>query len=239
MVSPWLCILIASVTILSLSRVLKWPREIEAALLILAALGNTGFLGVPMIQSLFGLEYVAIGVIYDQLGTFIAVTTYATIVIAIYGGEGDARVKTVIRRVLLFPPFITLIVALFLEADTLEIVTPLLKLMAASVIPLTMFSIGMQFSFKTESTVKAPLIIGLAVKMILLPVLIGLLGYGLSISDSVLQVSIFQSATPPMVTGAVLLTAHNIAPKFVSSVLGFGTLVALIWLPFVFIILNG
>lgn len=237
--SPWLCVIIAACSVLFFSRLLKWSREVEGALLVLCALGNTGFLGMPMIKSLFGLEHLAIAAVYDQLGTFIAVTTYAGIVIAVYSGDGDVKLKSVIKNVLLFPPFMALMIALTLRSDTLTPIEPALELMAVTLIPLTMLSIGMQFSFKVDKLYIVPLATGLSIKMLLLPLLIGLLAYLLSISTAVLQVSIFQSATPPMVTGAVLLASHNIAPKFTASVLGFGTLVALIWLPLLSILLTS
>lgn len=235
--SPWLCVLFAALSVLCLSRLMRWPREIEGALLVLCALGNTGFLGVPMVKSLFGLEHLAIAALYDQLGTFIAVTTYAAVVVAVYSGAGGLRIKTILKNVLLFPPFIALIIALFLSEDALAPVEPVLELMALTLIPLTMLSIGMQFSFKVDQRHITPLAAGIGIKMLLLPTMIGFLGYFLSISPSVFQASVFQSATPPMVTGAVLLASHNIAPKFTASVLGFGTLLALIWLPLVYLFL--
>lgn len=236
--SPWLGILIAGVCVLSLSRLLKWPREIEGALLILSALGNTGFLGVPMVHSLFGLEHLAIAVIFDQFGTFIAVTTYAIFITMLYGADEKISIIKILKNVLLFPPFLALLLALFLGPDSLTPLEPVLEIMSLCVIPLTMLSIGMQFSFRVEKNIMLPLLSGLGIKMFLLPLVIGFLGYALSISTPVLQVSIFQSATSPMVTGAILLLSHRIAPKFTASILGFGTLLSLIWLPLLFIFLN-
>lgn len=236
--SPWLCVLIAAISVIGISRILEWPREIEGALLVLCTLGNTGFLGLPMIKSLFGLEHLAIAAMYDQFGTFIALTTFATIVVAIYSGEGKVEAKTVIRNVILFPPFVTLIFALFLKPDSLQPIESLLEIMAMMIIPLTMLSIGMQFSFRVDRNIMLPLAIGLGIKMLLLPMAIALLGYLLSVSEPAFQVSVFQSATSPMVTGAVLLISHKIEPKFTASVLGFGTLLALVWLPIIFIVLK-
>ncbi len=207
--------------------------------MVLTALGNTGFLGVPMIKSLFGLEHLAIAVVFDQLGTFIAVSTYGTILVALYSGEQNVSTIKILKKVLLFPPFISLIVALFLSPTTLAPVHQLLDIMAAALIPMTMLSIGMQFVFRVDQEDLFPLVAGLSIKMLFLPLMIGLLGYVLSVSPAVLQTSIFQSATPPMVTGAVILTASHIAPKFTASVLGFGTLLALFWLPLVYLLLNA
>lgn len=206
--------------------------------MVLTALGNTGFLGVPMIKSLFGLEHLAIAVVFDQLGTFIALSTYGTILVAVYSGHQRVSPIQIAKKILFFPPFITLIVALFLSPTTLAPVHQLLEIMAAALIPMTMLSIGMQFVFRVDQQDLFPLVAGLSIKMLLLPLVIAALGYGLSVSPAVFQTSVFQSATPPMVTGAVILTANHIAPKFTASMLGFGTLLALIWLPMVYFILN-
>jgi hypothetical protein len=237
--APWLCLAIAATTVLLLSRVFKWPREIEGALLVLTALGNTGFLGMPMIDSLFGLEHLAIAVVFDQLGTFIALSTYGIILVAIYSGDQRVSSIQIVKKILFFPPFITLIFALFLSPTSLAPIHQILEIMASALIPITMLSIGMQFVFRVDREDLVPLIAGLSIKMLLLPLVIGVLGYGLSVSAAVFQTSVFQSATPPMVTAAVILTAHNIAPKFTASVLGFGTLLALFWLPMVYFILNA
>ena len=237
--APWLSVIISAFFVILLARAFHWPRDIQGALLILTALGNTGFLGLPMIKALFGLEHVAVAVVYDQLGTFILVTTYATILVAIYSGDEKVAALAIVKKVLFFPPFVTLVVALLLPADILLPVEFILEAMAAAVIPITMLSIGMQFSFRVEKDYLRPLIAGLSLKMLVMPIFIAGLGYWLSISEVIWQSSVFQSATPPMVTGAVLLTAHNIAPKFTASMLGFGTILALIWLPAVYWLLNG
>ena len=236
--SPWLCILITIIAVMLLSRLFHWSREIEGALLILAALGNTGFLGLPMIKVFFGLEHLALAVVFDQLGTFIAVTTYATILVAIYSGDGQVSAKSIIKKVIFFPPFVTLIVAFLIPAGLLVPAEPLLEIVALGVIPITMLSIGMQFNFKVDKRYLNPLVIGLTLKMLLMPIAIAFIGYALSISEVIWQTSVFQSATPPMVTGAVLLTAHNIAPKFTASMLGFRTILALFWLPLIYFLLN-
>ena len=237
--APWLAVVISAFFVILVSRAFCWPRDIQGALLILTALGNTGFLGLPMIKAFFGLEHVAVAVVYDQLGTFILVTTYATILVALYSGEEKISSLAIVKKVLFFPPFVTLIIALLLPTDTLQPIESILEIMATAVIPITMLSIGMQFSFRVDKSYLRPLVFGLTLKMLALPIVIAILGYWLSISPVIWQSSVFQSATPPMVTGAVLLTAHNIAPKFTATMLGFGTILALIWLPVVYWLLNA
>lgn len=78
--------------------------------MITAGLSNTSFVGIPAIEALYGKQYIPVAVIIDQMGTFLLV---ALVVIPLVDflriGEFSLRVAT--RNLLLFPPFIALILA--------------------------------------------------------------------------------------------------------------------------------
>ena len=65
---PWILLLLVSALILVLGRLLHWSRDIIVALLIVLPLGNTSFLGFPMIEALFGGDWLPYAMIYDQIG---------------------------------------------------------------------------------------------------------------------------------------------------------------------------
>lgn len=46
-------------------------------------LGNTGFVGIPLVEALLGKEAVAYAILYDQFGTFIALNTLGSFIAAI------------------------------------------------------------------------------------------------------------------------------------------------------------
>lgn len=237
-VMPWIALGFAVVMVLVLSRITHLPPDIRCALLVLAALGNTGFLGVPMVKVLFGGDAIGYAVIYDQLGTFIAVSTYGVILVSSFREKGQLQPLKMLRSILLFPPLITLVVALFLAADTLAPIEQPLRWISWLLIPLTMLSIGMQFRFRVEADFVQPLLAALVIKMALAPLLIYAIVRLLPISPEIFTAVVFQTATPPMVTGAILLLSRGIAPQFTASVLGFGTLIALVWLPLVALMLR-
>ena len=81
---PWLLLLIVVMLILAISRYLKWSKEVTVALLIVLPLGNTSFLGFPMISAFFGDSYLPYALIYDQVGSFVALATYSTMLAAVY-----------------------------------------------------------------------------------------------------------------------------------------------------------
>ena len=63
------------------------------------------------------------------------------------------------------------------------------------------------------------------------PLVVGVAAILLGIPEEMREVALFQAAMPPIVAGAVLLIAQGLAPRYAVSVLGFGTLIALAYLP--------
>ena len=238
-VAPWIMIACIALILLLLRRRHGWSPELLCACLVLAPMGNTGNLGYPMLKAFFTDAQAAMGIIFDQLGTFIALCTYATILIAIYAGKGSVSAAQILARIFRFPPFITLLVALLVPAFWLvEPIHSLLRWISYCIVPLSMFSIGLQFRFSGLIGDSRPLAWTLSLKMLLAPLLVYLVGSALGIADEMLDVAVFQAAMPPMVAGVVLLLAQGLASRFAISVLGLGTLLALAYLPVLGWLLN-
>ncbi|HMW08786.1 MAG TPA: AEC family transporter [Leptospiraceae bacterium] len=70
-----------------------------ACLLLTAGLGNTSFLGIPMIETFFGKEFIWIGILCDQPGTFLILSLVA-IPIAFYQVNIGSDRKLVINATL-------------------------------------------------------------------------------------------------------------------------------------------
>ena len=92
-----------------LGRVLHWTRARIGALILVCGLGNTSFIGFPLIEALRGQEGLTLAVLADQAGCFVALAVGGTLVAALYSGHSVAPM-TIARRVLLFPPFVSLLV---------------------------------------------------------------------------------------------------------------------------------
>ena len=82
---PWGMLLFSFVLIQILSRLLKWERATTGCLLLLIPLGNTSFLGIPMVKAFFGDNAIPYALLYDQLGSFLALATYGSLILAFYG----------------------------------------------------------------------------------------------------------------------------------------------------------
>ena len=106
-IMPWGMLLFSAALIFIISGLFRWDRATTGCLLLLIPLGNTSFLGIPMVKAFFGEEAVSYALIYDQLGSFPALATYGSLILAVYGtGEDKPSLYSAVKKIVTFPPFI-------------------------------------------------------------------------------------------------------------------------------------
>ena len=235
-IMPWGMLLFSAALILILSKLLKWNKNTTGCLLLLIPLGNTSFLGVPMVEAFFGPKAVSYAVLYDQLGSFIALATYGSIIIAIYGkGESKPTLKSVFIKIFTFPPFIALIFAFLLRAISYPaIALNILKLLSSTLIPVVMIAVGFQLTLSLNREKISQLSIGLLIKLIIAPLTALLFCTILGFDGVVVNVSIFESAMPPMVSAGALAILAGLSPKLTAALVGVGILLSFATLPLIF-----
>jgi len=60
-----------------ISKILKFSKESTGSLMLVRVLGNTSFVGIPVIKAYFGDSYI---LMYNQLGSFIMLSTCGTFI---------------------------------------------------------------------------------------------------------------------------------------------------------------
>jgi predicted permease len=229
---PWL-LLVATVALVSLAtRTLKLRPDEHAVLLLCVALGNTSFLGYPLVRALLGEDALPYAVIYDQFGAFLILSTFGLYVLARYGGDAKPTPGLIARRIVAFPPFLALVFGLTLmpEAPPAWIAGGLQRL-ADALLPLVVLAIGLSLQLKLPRDELKPLAVGLALKLAVMPLialgLAPLLGLTAVQHDTV----VLESAMPPMITAAALAISHRLAPGLAAAMVGYGILLSLATLP--------
>ncbi|GAA0354688.1 AEC family transporter [Bowmanella denitrificans] len=232
-VLPWIILLIVATLVLLVGKIMKWDRHLIAALLVVLPLGNTSFLGFPMVEAFFGEQAMPYAIIYDQLGSFLALATYATLLCAWYNPQASApSAGQMARRVLLFPSFIALLLALLLKDWPYpEFMQRLLDSLAATLVPVIMVAVGFQFRLKLDGKEALPLGFALMVKLVLMPAIALILLLPLQPDGLLLQVGVFQAAMPPMVSAGALAIGAALAPRLVAALVGLGLVLSFITLP--------
>jgi len=233
---PWAMLVLSVGILFVLSKLFNWDRETLGALLLLVPLGNTSFLGIPMVQVFFGEEGIPYAVLYDQLGSFLALATYGSVVIAIYGkGNDKPTMKSVIKRVLSFPPFLSLLVALTLRSISLpDPFFLLLNPLADTLIPVVMIAVGFQLTLQLNSDVLKPMAAGLMVKLIFAPFLAFMFCRILGLNSIAAQISVFEAGMPPMVSAGAMAIMAGLSPKLTATMVGFGIFLSFATLPLLF-----
>jgi hypothetical protein len=208
---PWL-LLAATVALVSLAtRALKLRPDQHAVLLLCVALGNTSFLGYPLVRALLGEDALPYAVIYDQFGAFLILSTFGLYVLARYGGDAKPTFGLIARRVATFPPFLALVLGLTVMPEA----------------PPAWIAGGLQ----RLADALLPLVVGLALKLAVMPLLALAMAPLLGLQGVQHDAVVLESAMPPMITAAALAISHRLAPGLAAAMVGYGILLSLITLP--------
>jgi predicted permease len=238
LILPWIMIAVSVVIILILGKVFSWNRSIVGGLLLIVPLGNTSFLGIPMVKAYFGESHVSYAILYDQFGSFLALSTYGSAVLAIYSGKGRPTFKMIAKKVFTFPPFIALIAALLLKGVAYPTyAVKVLEILASTLDPAVMFAVGLQIKLKISSTGFIPIASGLAIKLLIAPFFAILLCGLLGAKGQAVNVSIFEAGMGPMITASALAIAADLEPEIMASMTGLGLILSFVTLPLVFLFL--
>jgi predicted permease len=210
-----------------MGRWLHLPRTTTGALMLLGGLGNTSFVGVPMVEAFYGHAGIPTAIIADQLGSFFTLSVLGITVAGIYS-SGRPTVAEIVKRILLFPPFIALAIALLLiPVEYAGWFTVILKRLSDTLAPLALLSVGMQLRLGHVAEHKRNLALGLAFKLVFAPLVIYLLYVQvLGAHGHAIQVTLFEAAMPPMIAAAIVANEHDLDPPLVNLMVAVGIIIS-------------
>jgi predicted permease len=210
-----------------IGRWLALPRATVGALMLVGGLGNTSFFGLPMVEAFYGQTGLSTAIIADQLGSFFALSILGITVAGIYS-SGRPSALQIIKRIALFPPFISLLIALLLiPIEYASWFTVLLKRLGDTLAPLALLSVGLQLRLGHIGEHKRNLAIGLGFKLVLAPLAIFLLYVPLLGSHGqAMQVTLFEAAMPPMITAAIVAAEHDLDPPLANLMVAAGLIIS-------------
>ena len=228
----WTLIVGAAVVIIVCGRIFSLDKNIVGALLLVAVLGNTSFLGLEMVHSLLGTDHMPSAIAFDQLGTFLGLALWGSYVASRYGA-GESGWRPLARRLSRFVPFLAVLASIPLRAFTLpEGAYSLLNDIGRTVAPVAMGALGLRFTVRVSRRVAGPAVLGLILKMMLMPgVVYAVATIAGSTHDLAWSASIMQAAAPPMVTAGVVAVGAGLSEELVAFMVGIGTLIAFVSIP--------
>jgi predicted permease len=214
-------------------KALGLSRATTGALTLTGGLANTSFVGLPMIDTFYGSQYLGLGILIDQLGSYFVLSTLGILVASLYSPGRSVDAKAVIRRIVLFVPFQAFVLALLLMPFAYPgWLDELLKRLGATLVPIALVSVGYQLQLSHVRGKALALTVGLVFKLVIGPALILLLFAALLRSDQqVLSVTVFEAAMGPMIGASIVAMDHELDPPLVTLMVGLGIPLSFLTLP--------
>lgn len=97
----WIGFVVAFLLFRFLGKKYGWSKKLTGCLILTAGLGNTSFLGFPIIEALYGQEGMKTAILVDQPGTFVVLSTLGIIVATMYS-KGEPNSIQIFKKIIFF-----------------------------------------------------------------------------------------------------------------------------------------
>ena len=223
----WVVMIVSAVLVLLFSRMMHFPKKVEGALMLVAVFTNSSFVGIPMITAYLGEGALSHLMMYDQLGTAIAFGTYGTIVVVYYTNKGKIIPMQMFKKVLIFPPFMALLVAFALLGKSYPpMLAHTFEALASTVIPMALVAAGLQLKLFLPRDEIKPFSVSLLIKLIIAPAVALLACWIFGWEGMASKVSIMEAGMAPMITAGAVASMAGLAPRLSSAIVGYGIILS-------------
>ncbi len=221
---PWVMFAAGIAFCIAAGRLTGWSRGTTAGLILSGGLANTSFVGLPMIETFYGASFLSLGILIDQLGSYMVLSTAGVLIASLAARDGRLAWRPVAGKVAAFAPFQALVLALLLiPVRYPDMLAAVLDRLGSTLVPLALVSVGYQIRLSEVRGNLLPLAAGLLFKLLLGPAFICLLLLlGARAGGKIAEVTIFESAMGPMIGGAIVAIEYGLAPRLVGLMVGLG-----------------
>ncbi|MGB5505104.1 MAG: AEC family transporter [Sulfurovum sp.] len=221
----WVVMILTAILTLFVSKIFHFTKEVTGALMLVAVLTNSSFLGIPIINAYLGDEALPFILVYDQIGTFLALATYGIFVAAYYSNKSEINVQIMVVKILTFPPFISLIFALFFIGTPFpDVILKVLATLANTIVPLALVAVGLQLQLKLPGHEIKPFGMALLIKLVIAPMIALTIVKIAGWTSLAANVSVMEAGMAPMITAGAMASLSGLAPRLSSAIVGYGIL---------------
>ncbi|MBW4649061.1 MAG: AEC family transporter [Kastovskya adunca ATA6-11-RM4] len=209
----------------------SWSKPSQGSFLLSTMVGNTGYLGFPITLTLVGEKYFGWALFYDMLGTTIGAYGLGVILAARFGKEAQSY-RQLIQALLYNPALWSLGLGLgFRQIPLPELVEEGLHAFAWSAIALAVVLIGMRLSQLHSWGGLKRASVSLAIKMLFVPLILGLVLAQLGVTGPPQLVIVLQMAMPPAFATLIIAEAYDLDRDLTVTALAIGSTGLLLTLP--------
>jgi predicted permease len=214
---------------------LRFPEKIRSVLKYITVFSNCGFMGFPVLESVFG----SIGVFYGALYIIpfnILTLSYGAMV---FTGKSD---RETIKKILLHPVIISVGIGMLLFLFQIPLPDPVSKAVAmvgSMTSPLSMLIVGALLAATPikEMFRGRELYYGSLVRLIILPLLIYAALWLLRLPEDVFRVCVILTAMPAAANTAIMAEMYDGDAGLASRIIGVSTILSIFTIPLILMLL--
>ncbi|MFA5843205.1 MAG: AEC family transporter [Coriobacteriia bacterium] len=213
-----------------LARALRLPPRTAGGFILCAALGNTGYIGYPVVRTLLGEHALLQAIFFDVFGTVVALMTVG-ILVASRMGDHEGPVNP-IRELLTFPGVVALIVALALKPVAVpSAVSTWLDALARLVVPLIMVSVGLSLRPGVSRGSTVPLGVIAAVRLVALPLVALAVGSAFLPDRGAVRLVVLEAGMPSMMLSLVVGMRFKLDTDFIATAIVTTSVLSIVSVP--------
>jgi predicted permease len=209
-----------------LARLLRRPRDVSAAWVMLSVFGNVGNFGLALVTFRLGDAALAPATIYFIV---ILVTSFV-VCVGVASWTRGASVPAAVVSVFGTPALVVAAPAAVVSATQVELplfVSRTVGLLGAAMIPMMLFVLGVQLAKTKALRPTTDVVIVSALRLVGAPALAWVLAAPFGLAGVERASGILQAGMPAAILVAIIATEYDVAPGFVTSAVLFSTLLSL------------
>ncbi|MFN4263029.1 MAG: AEC family transporter [Thioalkalivibrionaceae bacterium] len=229
---------------LAVCRLCRLDAAGVGALLMAAAWPNATYLGLPVLDALFGLEGRAVAIQYDLFACLPLLLILSVWIGRRYGvvTDADARLRlpiSVVRGLLRVPALWAALGGVALNLGGVPLPdgpAEVLGFLGHSVAPLMLFALGLALTFEVfrrpeTTTLTRPLVMVVMIQLAAAPLIAWLLTRSIGLEGVPAAGSVLEAAMPAMVLGLVFCDRYRLDASLYAAAVTTTTLAAFLTLP--------
>jgi predicted permease len=214
---------------------MKYPQNIKSVLIFTTMFSNCGYMGFPIIQSIYG----KVGVFYAAIFNMVFNITIWTVGVALFTGKKDLSTT---KKALLNPGTVSVYIGLFIFIFSIKIPGPIYKtfeMIGSMTSPLSMIVIGAMLGEMNIKEVfsSLPAYYSSFIRLILVPITVFFILKLLGASGMILGVLTLVSAMPTAVNTAIISEKYGGNSAFASKCVFISTVLSTLTIPLIIMLI--
>jgi len=212
-------------------KIFNLNRNTTAMIAMVAAYGNTSFLGFAFVESYYGEYALSLAIFYDQVN-MILLAIFAPVICTMGTGTDKISLKKILHSIVTFPPTIAFVLAISSKLLVFpEIISIFLEKVSYTLVPLVIFAVGMKFKLSSIKGKEKEIGLVILISMILIPLILYIFSLPFFETGIAIKVAIMEVAMPPMVLATVVAIKAGLDEPLGMGSMGMGMILSFLSLP--------